>query len=139
MTFDEDVVLAKASNIRKTLAAIRLLWEPGGPVVADWIRQDVTVLNLQRAVEALLDLANHLISGNGWELPRDGRHAFSILAEHGLLSESELALARSMVGFRNLAVHDYAALNPEIVSGIAHDRLGDIESLLNRLLSGIRA
>ncbi len=133
--FNEDIVLAKASNVRKTVAAIRLVNGPENGAVSDWIRMDATVLNLQRAVEALLDLANHLISANGWELPRDGRHAFSILSRHGLLSGADLALARAMVGFRNVAVHDYAALDPEIVRGIVRDRLGDLEGLVDGLLA----
>lgn len=133
--FNEDVVLAKASNVRKTVAAVRLVNGPENDAVSGWIRMDATVLNLQRAVEALLDLANHLISANGWELPRDGRHAFSILSAHGLLSGADLALARAMVGFRNVAVHDYAALDPEIVRGIVRDRLGDLEQLVDDLLA----
>ena len=133
--FDEDVVLAKVSNVRKTVAAIRLVNGPDHERVDDWIRFDATVLNLQRAVEALLDLANHLISPNGWELPRDGRHAFSILAEKGLLPASDVELARAMVGFRNIAVHDYAALDPEVVRGIVRDRLGDLERLAEGLLA----
>jgi len=133
--FDEDVVLAKVSNVRKTVGAIRALHGPENASVSEWIRMDATVLNLQRSVEALLDLANHLISANGWELPRDGRHAFAVLSEHGLLPADDLALARAMVGFRNVAVHDYVSLDPEIVHGIVRDRLGDLEALVGGLLA----
>lgn len=136
--FDEDVVLAKASSIRKAVAAIRSLVAPDCNVVPEWIRLDVTVLNLQRAVEGLLDLSNHVISANGWELPRDGRHAFAVLAEHGLLDPRQLEVARSMVGFRNVAVHDYASLKPEVVQGIVRDHLGEIESLVDGILGGLR-
>jgi uncharacterized protein YutE (UPF0331/DUF86 family) len=136
--YDEDVVLAKASHIRRTVETIRCLSGPENAGLKDWIRDDVTVLNLQRAVEALLDLASHLISANGWELPRDGRHAFAILRSHGLLTEPEQGLAGAMVGFRNVAVHDYAALDVEIVRGIARNRLGDLESLVSALLGRLR-
>ena len=136
--YDEDVVLAKASHVRRTVETIRSLSRPDNAGLKDWIRDDVTVLNLQRAVEALLDLASHLISANGWELPRDGRHAFAILRSHGLLTEPEQRLAGAMVGFRNVAVHDYAALDVEIVRGIARDRLGDLESLVSALLGRLR-
>lgn len=136
--YDEDVVLAKASHVRRTVETNRSLSSPDNIGVKEWIRDDVTVLNLQRAVEALLDLANHLISANGWELPRDGRHAFAILRSHGLLTEPEQGLAGAMVGFRNVAVHDYATLDVEIVHGIARDRLGDLESLVASLLGRLR-
>jgi len=132
--YDEDVVLAKASHVRRAVATIRSLTSPEHAALEEWIRDDVTVLNLQRAVEALLDLANHLISANGWELPRDGRHAFSILRSHGLLTDAEMGLARAMVGFRNVAVHDYATLDVEVVRGIARDRLGDLDALGSALL-----
>ena len=136
--YDEDVVLAKASHVRRTVETIRSLSRPENAGLKDWIRDNVTVLNLQRAVEALLDLASHLISANGWELPRDGRHAFAILRSHGLLTEPEQGLASAMVGFRNVAVHDYAVLDVEIVRGIARDRLGDLESLVSALLGRLR-
>ncbi len=136
--YDEDVVLAKASHVRRTVETIRSLSSPQNAGLKDWIRDDVTVLNLQRAVEALLDLSSHLISANGWELPRDGRHAFAILRSHGLLTEPEQGLAGAMVGFRNVAVHDDAVLDVEIVRGIARDRLGDLESLVSALLGRLR-
>lgn len=137
-SYDEDVVLAKASHVHRTVETIRSLSRPEHAALSEWIRDDVTVLNLQRAVEALLDLANHLISANGWELPRDGRHAFAILRTHGLLTEPEKALAVAMVGFRNVAVHDYAALDVEVVRGIVRDRLGDLESLVRSVLGHLR-
>ena len=136
--FDPDIVLAKASNVRRSIETIRSLAEPRHAGLSDWIKLDVTVLNLQRAVESLSDLAHHVISESGWELPRDGRHAFRILAQHGLLKPPETKLAESMVGFRNVAVHDYATLDPEIVRGIAKDRLGDLEALVSSLLQELR-
>lgn len=136
--FDEDVVLAKAAVIRKCVAAIRSLDQPQRSGLEEWIRRDVTVLNLQRAVEALLDLANHLVSANGWDLPADARRALVTLGDHGLLSPEHLAVAQKMVGFRNIAVHDYAALDPNVVRGIAHERLGDLEQLADGILRRLR-
>lgn len=136
--FDADIVLAKVSNVRRCVAAIRLLAAPEHAAIDGWIRQDVTVLNLQRAIEALQDLANHLIAANQWELPRDGRHAFAILREHGMLTGKQVELARAMVGFRNIAVHEYATLDAAVVEGIARDRLADLEGLANGVLGHLR-
>jgi uncharacterized protein YutE (UPF0331/DUF86 family) len=49
-----------------------------------------------------------------------------------------MKLAEGMIGFRNIAVHDYATLDPEIVRGIARDRLGDLEALVSSLLGNLR-
>ena len=132
--FEEDIVLAKVSTIRKAVATIRSLESelPGGE--KEWMRLDLTVLNLQRAVEAAIDVASHLISANGWELPRDARHAFEILVTHGVIAGTSLKVLHAAVGFRNIAVHDYAKLDPQVVRGIAADHLGDLEEFANEVL-----
>lgn len=50
--FDEDIVLAKVSNVRRCVATIRSIHGPAGSALPDWVVLDLTVLNLQRAVEA---------------------------------------------------------------------------------------
>ena len=50
--FNEDIVLAKVATVQKCVGIVRKLWFENDPVVPDWIRLDVTVLNIQRAVEA---------------------------------------------------------------------------------------
>jgi uncharacterized protein YutE (UPF0331/DUF86 family) len=134
ITFDEDVVMAKVSTIRKCVATIRSLADEIPEADKEWMRLDLTALNLQRAVEATLDLASHLISANGWELPRDSRHAFQVVAEHGIVSGTSRKVLDGMVGFRNIAVHNYRDLDPAIVRGIAAHRLGDLEAIAGEIL-----
>jgi len=133
--FDEDVVLAKVSTIRKCVATIRSLAGEIPEPEKEWMRLDLTVLNLQRAVEAALDVASHLISANGWELPRDSRQAFRIVVGHGVVSAALQKPLDAMVGFRNVAVHNYRDLDPAIVNGIAADHLGDLETFANQVLA----
>jgi len=56
--FEEDIVLAKVSTIRKAVATIRSLDSELPGAEKEWVRLDLTVLNLQRAVEAAIDVAN---------------------------------------------------------------------------------
>ncbi len=123
---DADVVLAKVSTVRSCVATVRGLHEPGGSLEA-WMVMDLTVLNLQRAAQACLDIANHVITANRWELPRSAGHAFEVLREHRVIAPELAAVMSRVMGFRNIAVHDYARLSHEIVSGIARDRLPDLE------------
>jgi len=127
MKFDADIVLAKSSSIRKCLQTIREVRSQRDALQA-WLVQDVTVLNLQRAVQACLDLANHLIAANGWELPRSARHSMEILVGKKALPAEALPALLGMVGFRNIAVHDYADLDLAVVESLARDHLGDIET-----------
>ena len=123
---DADIVLAKASTVRKCLATIRRLKAPDAPQLEGWIVQDVVVLNLQRAAQACLDLANHLITANSWELPRSARHAVEILHEAGVISRDQARIMGSVMGFRNVAVHDYQALQIAVVRAILEKHLDEL-------------
>ena len=59
LLFEEDIVLAKVSTIRKAVATIRSLESELPGAEKEWMRLDLTVLNLQRAVEATTDLQRH--------------------------------------------------------------------------------
>jgi uncharacterized protein YutE (UPF0331/DUF86 family) len=131
---DEDIVLAKVSTIRKCVAAIRSLSRDLPEPEREWMRVDLTVLNLQRAVEASIDLASHLIAANGWELPRDAADGFRVLGSRGVVPPALTEVFVKMVGFRNVAVHSYREVDPRIVNGIARERLGDFESFAKAVL-----
>ena len=133
-TADPDIVLAKASTVRKCLATIRRLKAPDAPRLEAWIVQDVAVLNLQRAAQACLDLANHLITANSWELPSSARGAIEILRDAGAISEEQARIMTGVIGFRNIAVHNYAALDPAIVDAIVAKHLGDLERFVDTIL-----
>jgi len=132
---DADLVLAKASTVRKCVATIRRLNAPDGPRLEGWIAQDVVVLNLQRAAQACLDLTNHLIMANSWELPRSARHAVEILRDAGVISDEQARVMAGVMGFRNIAVHNYAALDAAIVDAIVAKHLGDLERFVDNILS----
>lgn len=134
LDFDEDVVLAKASIIRSCLATIRELESEPRADLDDWIRRDVQTLNLQRAAQACLDLAHHLIARNSWELPRDAGHAMSILVRHDVLDHRLAQKMRAVQGFRNIAVHRYTEIDPAILAGIVTHNLGDLEDYSRAIL-----
>jgi uncharacterized protein YutE (UPF0331/DUF86 family) len=100
--------------------------------------QDITVLNLQRAAQACLDLANHLITANSWELPRSARHAVEILHLSGAISAEQARVMAGVMGFRNIAVHDYATLDPAVVEAIVAKHLEDLEGFVDTILAATR-
>jgi uncharacterized protein YutE (UPF0331/DUF86 family) len=123
----DDVVLNKASVIERCLARVRE--EHGGDdgvLTRDLTKQDSIVLNLQRACEASIDLGMHLVRRARLGIPQDSRDAFDLLVP-GAGLDPDLALRlKRMVGFRNVAVHDYQALNLDIVRAIVQGHLQDL-------------
>lgn len=133
---DPHVILRKAASIQKCIGRIREEYAAllGRPLDQDFLRQDSIVLNLQRACEASIDGALLLIRETRGELPDSAREAFLQLAKAGLLGETQAQHLAKMVGFRNLAVHDYQSLNIEIVESIIKSRLEDLEGFARLLI-----
>lgn len=134
LNFDPDVVLGKLSTIRRCLEIASGLDElPALEQAPEWMRLDLTVLQLTRAIQALADLGSHLLAANGWELPREAGAIFETLASQGVLEAPQAKLGRAMIGFRNIATHQYRALDPEIVESIRRERLPELAAIADRL------
>jgi uncharacterized protein YutE (UPF0331/DUF86 family) len=123
--FDEDVILAKAAIVRACLETIRSLDSERYASLEEWIRRDLEIVNIQRAAQACLDLAHHLIAANAWELPRDAAHAMSILRQRKIIDSGLEARMRSAQGFRNIAVHRYTEIDTDILAAIVANHLDD--------------
>lgn len=124
----DDVVLNKAAVIERCLRRVREEHAGVDSHLLDNVtRQDSIILNLQRACEAAIDLAMHLVRVRRLGIPQDSRDAFTLLAEAQIITPSLAQRLKAMVGFRNLAVHDYQELNLRIVLSIIHSNLSDLE------------
>ena len=83
------------------------------------------ILNLQRLCEACLNLATHLIRKKKLGIPQSSKDCFVILEKADLLSSELSSRLQSMVGFRNIAVHEYQSLNLKIVQKVVEDYMYD--------------
>jgi uncharacterized protein YutE (UPF0331/DUF86 family) len=123
-----DVALGKLATIERCLGRIRAVTQGDPARVEDLDVEEIVVLNLQRAIQATIGLSSHLILGRGWGLPDSLKAHFQILADQKVVSPELATHLRAMVGFRNIAVHDYDRLDREILKGILRDRLGELEA-----------
>ncbi len=119
-----DVVLSKINIIKNCLYAIE---KATAKESDEHFRQHIYELNLQRAIQASIDLAHIVISKEGLGLPNTYKGAFDILLNHSVINSDIRNTMVSMVGFRNISVHDYSEVNPEIVKSIVQKKLADFE------------
>lgn len=122
-----DVVAGKVRNIRECVHRIKAV-DPGSlaAIEQDQLVQESLVLNVQRACQAAIDLATHLVQVAGLGPPGDSRDAFRLLESAGHLPAGLSARLQAMVGFRNVAVHRYHTLDLRILRSILDGRLGDL-------------
>jgi uncharacterized protein YutE (UPF0331/DUF86 family) len=131
----DDVLLNKVAIIERCLTRIEEeYWGHEDELEDNFTRQDAIVLNLLRSCEAAIDLAMHVVRLQRLGLPQSSREAFGLLEQAGLVSASLSQRMQSMVGFRNIAVHDYQALSLEVVRAILEQHLEDFRQFAGVLL-----
>ena len=123
---EPDVILGKVATIDRCLARIEDVRGPRRASLLPVDAEDIMVLNLQRAAQAAIDLAGHVVASEGFGLPADLADAFTLLERHGIVDSALAGRLRKMVGFRNIAVHQYEALDPRIVEAIVDKHLDDL-------------
>jgi len=135
----DDVLLNKAAAIERAVRRVRE--EHAGDdarLLDDQTRQDAIILNLQRACESSIDAAMHLVRIQRLGVPQESREAFELLERAGHLDGSLADRLKRMVGFRNIAVHDYQRLDIDIVRSIVHERLDDFGAFARLLVRRAR-
>lgn len=124
MSNEGDVVLAKIAIIKKCVATIIDIQRAN---LLPWMTEDLSVLNLQRAIQAAIDLAHVVIAKYGLGLPSDYGQSFDILTRYRVIDQEVAEILKKMVGFRNISVHEYQQINGEIVKSIIKHHLDDFE------------
>jgi uncharacterized protein YutE (UPF0331/DUF86 family) len=131
----DDVLLNKAAAIERAVRRVRE--EHAGDdrhLLEHQTRQDAIILNLQRACETSIDAAMHLVRVRRLGIPQETREAFDLLAGAGVLDTVLSERLKKMVGFRNVAIHEYQKLNLEIVRRIVVDHLDDFLAFARLLI-----
>jgi len=131
---DMDIILAKTGNIQKCLRRIKETTGLNPESLNDIDKQDIFVLNLQRSIEAAIDIAAHIVASEGLGLAAAIKDNFRFLNEAGIIDENLLKKMESMVGFRNIAVHDYQSMNLDILKSILTNNLKDVEDFYTTIL-----
>lgn len=92
---------------------------------------------LVTAIEACVDVAQHICASEGWGPPRDNGDALELLGRHGVLDTDLARRLRRAVGFRNVLVHEYVDVNDEIVVHRLKD-LSDLDSFVAAVAEWVR-
>lgn len=122
----DDVLINKTATIERCVARAREEYTRDPATFAsDYTRQDAAILNIQRACEAALDMGHYLIRREKLGVPQSARDVFTLLAQGHWIDTALADNLRRMVGFRNIAVHDYQVLQLPITVAIINNHLED--------------
>ena len=131
-----DIIIAnKAQTIERCLKRINEEVAAAENLSAELSRQDAIVLNLQRACEAAIDMAAHLVRVKKLGVANTNKEFFGLLLEAGLIDSGTADAMKKMVGFRNIAIHDYTKINFDILLSILDKHLADFSNFVKQVLS----
>ncbi len=132
----DDVILNKVAIIERCIKRIQEEYQNAETQLAtNYTKQDSIILNIQRACEASIDLATRIIRLKHLGIPQSSRDVFALLEQANIIDNDLSQQLQAMVGFRNIAVHNYTQINLAIVQAIIKNNLSDFLSFSKKALA----
>ena len=134
---DRAIIDQKLESLRRCVARIQARCpDSAAALAADVDAQDIVSLNLTRAVQLCVDIAAHWLASHAdAAAPKTMGEVFSNLADAGKLDQALARNLRKAVGFRNIVIHNYDAINWEIVFQLCTRRLDDFRDFARAFVS----
>ena len=129
---DADLILKKLAFIETCLAELRSLARPDRLAV-DVKERRFVEHTLQICIQAAQDVASHIVSDQRLGEPSTNLVLFGLLAQAGWLGEETANVLRAAVGFRNVLVHGYTAVDVDIVRDVLDRHLSDLEQFVEEV------
>jgi uncharacterized protein YutE (UPF0331/DUF86 family) len=135
MEYDKEKIEQKLLFMQGNITKLKKLKELHKDIfIEDFRNVDSAKYLLQVTIEAMLDIASHLIARNRWGKPEDNKAHFKILADNGILNDADIASYSNMAKFRNRIVHMYFQINDEMIYEIIQNNLVDFEVFIRDIL-----
>lgn len=106
--FDQEKAVKLVSHLRGSVERLRKLSNlPLDQFLEDPDKIGSAKYHFIVAIESCIDLANHIISQNGYRAPEDYGDSFTVLGEAGAIDRDFSLFLVQMAKFRNRLVHLY--------------------------------
>jgi len=126
---DLDLVAKKLALIETYLRELREFANPAA-LASDLRERRFIEHTLQIAIQAVLDVASHIVSDDRLGEPETNAQLFDRLAEAGWISAAQRRALVAMAGFRNILVHGYATVDLDIVRDVVEHHLPDLDDFV---------
>ncbi len=132
---NEAVIINKYESIEKCIKRIHEEYENNPENLEDYRRLDCIVFNLQRSCELVTDIAMYIVSMRKLGIPQEKRGAFELLYKNGLISKETETNMKKMIGFRNIAIHDYKNIDEKILKDVIENHLDELLEFARDMLN----
>lgn len=131
---DPERIQKSVSSMRDSGAMLaEIKGMPEAEFKTDKHRQSSAKYNFIVAIEAAIDIANHLISKRGFRAPEDYADTFKVLADAKVIQKDFASELAQMARFRNRLVHLYWNVDTSEIWKIIQSRLDDFEAYISQI------
>jgi uncharacterized protein YutE (UPF0331/DUF86 family) len=122
-----DIAVNKIQSIQRCTQRAREEYrnDPGS-FDTNYTRQDAAILNILRACEQAIDLANYIIKTYKMGVPATSAESFQLLEKKSVISIDLAEKLRKMISFRNTITHEYQHMDLVIVKSVIVSGLDDL-------------
>jgi uncharacterized protein YutE (UPF0331/DUF86 family) len=134
----KDIVINKIQSIQRCVERAREEYQ--GDLAGfdtNYSRQDAAILNVIRACEQAIDLANHVIKAYKMGIPTSSAESFDLLEKKLVIDQRLSKTLKNMVHFRNTVIHTYQRTNLAIVKAVILSGLDNLILFGDRILAFI--
>jgi uncharacterized protein YutE (UPF0331/DUF86 family) len=129
-----DIVINKIQSIQRCCERAREEYFKNPDLFStDFTLQDSAVLNIIRACEQAIDLANHIIKDYRYGIPTSSAESFELLEKKKIISRILTEKLINMTKFRNIVIHSYQQVKIEIVKNVILCDLNDLLSFAEEI------
>jgi uncharacterized protein YutE (UPF0331/DUF86 family) len=131
---NQTLVLEKLDTIVRCIERIRDK-TPGSlaDLNANIDNQDIIVLNLERAIQACVDIASHIVAYTNLPIPNTMAESFERLASANIISSSTALRMKKAVGLRDILVHEYQKVDWTILWEVVTNHSSDFHSFVSEI------
>jgi len=133
---DKTLLLRKLAELEEYLKQIKEYSKVSAEQYSkDWRIQRIVERTLQMMIETCADIAGHIISDRGYRVPTSYADTFRVLYEKEILAKGLFETMEKISKFRNIIVHHYDRIDPEIVVNILRKDLDDFLVFKNTIIT----
>jgi len=132
---DKTLLLRKCAELEEYLGQIKEYTNVSAEQYSkEWRTQRIVERTLQMMIESCADIAGHIISDRGYRVPTSYADTFRVLYEKDILTKDLLETMEKISKFRNIIVHHYDRIAPEIIVNILRKDLDDFLIFKNAII-----
>lgn len=132
---DKSIINERVARIRKLLLKLKQIRDMDEKEFEnDFDKQLIAERSLQIIAQAILDIGNHIIAHHGWGKPESYRQIISLLYQNKALSDNYQKELEGLASLRNILVHDYISLKPDILYKDISNGIAAIEFFIKEIM-----